>query len=87
MAAKVCKACNSRDGRIGCEHWEQWPDNISRPHNWTDTFDLELKVKCQECGLVATIPDLANGITNSFGCPRYKIQRPAEKPQQGKPRD
>lgn len=55
MTAKVCIDCN-RTGRVGCEHWEKWSENISRPHNWTDTFDLELKVKCQECGLVTTRP-------------------------------
>lgn len=76
MAAKVCRDCNSKTGAVGCDHWEKWPENIDKPHNWTNQIDQSLKIHCKECGLETTVTDLATGKTNSFNCPRYKIQRP-----------
>lgn len=75
MAAKVCIDC-SKKGFVGCEHWAHWPENLSRPHNWTDKYDSSMKIHCKECGIETTIPQLAAGAIDGFNCPRYKIQRP-----------
>jgi len=66
MAAKVCAECNKTKGLVGCHHWEQWPENIDKPHNWTEKIDLTMKVMRKECGLETTVSDLASN------CPRYK---------------
>jgi DNA-directed RNA polymerase subunit RPC12/RpoP len=76
MAARVCAECNKATGAVGCSHWERWPENLNRLHNWTEKIDRTMKVKCKECGLETTVVDLATGKTDSFNCPRYKIQRP-----------
>ncbi len=79
MAAKVCADCNKTKGLVGCGHFEQWPENLSKPHNWTDNYDQSLKITCKECGLETTIPDFAAGKISGFNCPRYKIQRPTQR--------
>jgi len=76
MAAKVCAECNKTKGVVGCNHWELWPENLSKPHNWKSKVGLDKKTHCLECGLETTIPELATGKTNGFDCPRYKIQKP-----------
>jgi hypothetical protein len=76
MAARVCKDCNSKLGVVGCGHWENWPENIDQPHDWTDQIDVTMKVTCRACGLVTTLPDLAQGKTESFRCPKYILVRP-----------
>lgn len=86
MTAKVCRECNSKRGAVGCEHWELWPDNINKPHNWTSQIDASMKTHCKECGLETTVADLARGKTDNFNCPRYKIQHPLKKPDDSSPR-
>ena len=81
MAAKVCKECNSKTGAVGCNHWQHWPENIERPHNWTNKVRLDKKIRCLECGLETTIPDLATGKVSGFNCPEYKIQKPKSTPK------
>lgn len=83
---RVCPDCRRTKGVLECEHWELWPVNIERAHNWTEKYDRAMKVSCKECGQEATLPGLASGAVDSFNCPRYKIQRPLRKPDDSSPR-
>lgn len=86
VRAKVCADCNKKNGLVGCDHWEQWPDNIERQHNWTSEVGPDQKIHCQECGLETTVLDLAAGKVDDLNCPRYKLQRPLKEPDSSHPR-
>jgi hypothetical protein len=86
VTAKVCHDCNAKNGAVGCDHWEQWPDNLNKAHNWKSGVGLDKKTHCLECGLEATIPQLASGQVSSLNCPRYKVQRAFKKPDDSRPR-
>jgi hypothetical protein len=84
MAAKVCKECNSKNGAVGCDHWEQWPENLDRPYIWTGQISENQMIRCLECGLETTIADISTGKISAFNCPEYKIQKPKPVPKRVK---
>lgn len=74
MQAKVCSDCE-KNGFTGCVHWEQWPDNIYKPHDFgAGRHFTQEDITCLACGFGAAIPLLLSGKLSFWDCPNYQVQ-------------